>query len=122
VCAPFSPRSVLVIEDNPDNRETLRVLLELWGHPVDVAPDGQQGVEKALDWRPEAAVVDIGLPRLDGYQVARRLREYLGCGVLLVALTAYSGEEDVRKAREAGFNHFTTKPADLDKLQRLLGR
>jgi len=114
-----SSRRVLVVEDNPDSRETLRTLLELWGHHVEVAGDGRQGVEKALDWRPEVAVVDIGLPLLDGYEVARRVKAALD-GVRLIALTAYGQPQDRRRAFEAGFDIHLTKPADPDELRRLL--
>ena len=72
-----APRRVLIVEDSPDGRAMLRLLLELYGFQVEEAADGRQGVEKALAWRPEAAVVDIGLPVLDGYEVARRLRAAL---------------------------------------------
>src|SRR4051794_36853547 len=80
-------RRILVIEDNRDGREMLRLLLECWGHQVQVAEDGRQGVARALAWEPEIAVVDIGLPILDGYQVARRLREVFQDKIFLIALT-----------------------------------
>src|SRR3954469_19524091 len=82
-----APRRVLVVEDNRDSRETLRVLLELWGYNVEEAEDGLEGVRKALAWRPEAAVVDIGMPALDGYGVAREVRANLGHHIYLLALT-----------------------------------
>ena len=75
--APASLRA-LVVEDNWDTRETLQFLLRMWGHRVEAAADGRQGVDKGLAWRPEVAVVDIGLPLLDGYAVARQLRAALG--------------------------------------------
>jgi DNA-binding response OmpR family regulator len=68
------PPRVLVVEDNPDGREALRILLDIQGFAVEAAPDGEQGVQKALSWKPDAAVVDIGLPLLDGFEVARRVR------------------------------------------------
>ena len=71
------PYRVLVIEDHPDGRESLRVLLGLWGYQVEVASDGLVGVEKALSWRPDAAIVDINLPVLDGHEAARRIRAQL---------------------------------------------
>jgi CheY-like chemotaxis protein len=114
------PCRVLVVEDNHDCRETLCMLLRLSGFQVEVAGDGQEGVRKALAWRPEAAVVDIGLPVLDGYQVARRLREALGGRILLVALTGYGLSEDQSLAFAAGFDHHLTKPARLEHLLRLL--
>jgi CheY-like chemotaxis protein len=111
---------VLIIEDSPDSREALRILLSLWGHEVRVAPDGLQGVQQAVAWRPDVAVVDIGLPLLDGYQVARQVRATLGDGIRLIALTAYSQPEDRRQAFEAGFDFHLGKPADLEELSGLL--
>jgi CheY-like chemotaxis protein len=114
------PRRVLVVEDNPDTRESLRSLLCGWGHEVEVAGDGAQGLAKALGWRPEVAVLDIGLPRLDGYQVARRVRPAAGGGVRLIALTGYGSVEDRERAFAAGFDHHLTKPADPEELRRLV--
>ncbi len=114
------PRRVLVVEDNPECRETLRWLLTLSGFQVEVAGDGEEGLRKALDWRPAAAVVDIGLPLLDGYEVARRLRQALDGPLLLIALTGYGQPEDRRRAFAAGFHHHLTKPADPNDLVRLL--
>ncbi len=118
--APPPSRRILVIEDNPDGREVLRLLLGMWGHHVEVEEDGHRGLGKALSWRPEVAVVDIGLPFLDGYEVARRVRAALGRGVLLIALTGYGSPEDRALAFAAGFDHHVTKPADPEELQRLL--
>ena len=117
--APASCR-VLLVEDHPDGRETLKLLLELCGYQVEAAADGRQGVEKGLAWRPEVAVVDIGLPVLDGYEVARRLRAALGGRVVLIALTANGEPKHRRRALEAGFDHHLTKPADVGELLRLL--
>jgi CheY-like chemotaxis protein len=111
---------VLVVEDNDDGRETLRLLLELCGYEVAVAADGVAGVQKAQEFRPDAALIDLGLPRLDGLQVARRLRALFGNAVLLVAVTALAQPEDRRRTREAGFDTHLRKPADFDELQRLL--
>lgn len=113
-------RRILVIEDNDDSRDTLRMLLELWGHVVQVAPDGPQGLEKALQWHPEVALVDIGLPGMSGLEVAQHVRHARQDRIRLIALTAWSGPEDRRRALEAGFHHFMSKPADLDQLARLL--
>ena len=113
-------RRVLVVEDQTDSRETLRALLEIWGHTVEVAPDGPQGLEKALSWRPEVVVLDIGLPKMDGYDVARRLRETLGKDVLIVAWTGYDRREDHRQAYDAGFDFHIAKASDPNVLQKLL--
>jgi two-component system, sensor histidine kinase len=113
-------RRVLIVEDNPDGLEILKLLLEVCGHQVEAAADGQEGLEKGLAWRPEVAVVDIGLPKVDGYAVARRLREALDGGIKLIALTAFSQPEDRQRAVEAGFDHYLTKPADTNALLGLI--
>ncbi|MEX2047559.1 MAG: ATP-binding protein [Chloroflexota bacterium] len=113
-------RRVLLIEDNHDNRTTLRELLEFAGHQVSVASTGTEGVEMALDRRPEVALVDIGLPELDGYQVAERVRSALGHDIVLIALTGYGQPEDIRRALAAGFDAHLAKPLDLDALQALI--
>ena len=124
--APEAPRAcrtsrrVLIVEDSPDNRATLQLLLQSWGHEVEAAGDGLRGVQRALAWRPEVAVVDIGLPLLDGYQVARQIRAALRDDVFLIALTGYGQPENRRRAFEVGFDIHMTKPADLDELSRLL--
>jgi CheY-like chemotaxis protein len=103
---------ILVVEDNRDIRDSLRSLLGLLGHRVEVAPDGVEGVQRALELRPRVALVDIGLPRLDGYQVARRLRSAFGKDILLVAYTAYGDPDDRVRALEAGFDLHLVKPLD----------
>jgi len=114
-------RRVLIIDDNPDGRESLRRLVLTRGFEVEVAEDGPRGVRKALDWEPHVAIVDIGLPVLDGYGVARRIREGLGSRVVLLALTGHSGPEARRMALDAGFDAHLTKATDLDELLLLLG-
>jgi PAS domain S-box-containing protein len=120
---PASPSSigrkfrVLVVEDNPDSAESLRMLLDLSGYEVEVANTGTAGVEAATRFRPHAVVCDIGLPGLDGYQVAQILRKQpdLG-GTRLIAVSGYGRPEDVEKARRAGFHKHLTKPVDPDDL------
>jgi CheY-like chemotaxis protein len=115
------PRRVLIVEDNLDAAETLADLLEHLGLEVRVACDGTAAIEAAREEPPGVALVDIGLPGMDGYEVVRRLREQAGLDqALLVALTGYGQEEDRRRAREAGFHVHLTKPVDLAELQRLL--
>ena len=118
--APVGVRHVLVIEDNADAREMLRIALELDGHRVETAADGVAGVETALRSTPDLVLVDIGLPGLDGYAVARRLRAALGARVTLVALTGYGQTEDRRRTSEAGFDAHLVKPVDPDVLSRAL--
>jgi signal transduction histidine kinase/ActR/RegA family two-component response regulator len=107
---------ILVVEDNEDARQALRVLLEIMGHEVHEAVDGESGIAAALRLRPDFVVVDIGLPRLDGYEVARRLRAALP-RVGLVALSGYGREEDKQRAKEAGFDSHLLKPTGGDRLQ-----
>ena len=110
------PQHVLIVEDHPDGRESLRLLLELLGYQVDVAADGIEGVHKALQGRPEVAIVDLALPRLDGYQVARRLRAALGPSVFLNSHTSNGRPEDRQRALEAGFDVHLVKPVDPGEL------
>jgi signal transduction histidine kinase/CheY-like chemotaxis protein len=116
------PREILLVEDNADLREGLKLLLEEVGHRVEVAADGAEGIELAVARRPAVALVDIGLPKVDGYAVGRRIRQSLGRSVFLVALTGYGLPEDRRRALEAGFDAHLTKPITLDDVQALLAR
>ncbi len=117
-------RRVLIIEDNEDAALSLQDVLELAGHEVHVALDGPSGVEKARAVRPDVVLCDIGLPGMDGYEVARSLQQVgSGCrSALLIALTGYASPEDERLAAEAGFHHHFAKPADLQRLAVLLSR
>ena len=108
------PLQILIVEDNADSRESLEMLLSLCGHEVETAEDGVQGLEKALALRPEVVLLDIGLPRLDGLEVARRLRASLGRQVRLLACTAYSAPEDQLRARTAGCEEVLVKPLDFE--------
>ncbi len=113
-------RRILVVEDNEDAREMLRALLETYGHTVWSEDDGLSGLETALRLRPEVAIVDIGLPELDGYELARRIRAAGGEHMLLIALTGYGSEDDVARAMAAGFDVHLKKPLDYDQLDRVL--
>ena len=118
--AASRPLSILVVEDNDDARETLQTLLELMGHRVDGARDGIAGVQIALASRPDVALVDLGLPGMDGYEVARRLRAEGGLRPYLIALTGYGAREDRDRALEAGFDAHVTKPVAMEALDALL--
>jgi CheY-like chemotaxis protein len=112
-------RRVLLVDDHEDARAMLRMMLELIGHEVAEAGDGLAALEAARAFRPQVAVVDIGLPRIDGYEVARRLRaDPATAGIALIALTGYGQDEDRQRALEAGFDEHLVKPVDE---QRLLG-
>lgn len=113
-------RRIVVVEDNADIRDLLRIKLRQLGHEVDTADDGVKGLETILTSRPEVALVDIGLPALDGYEVARRVRAEIGDQIYLIALTGYGQSEDKKRAMEAGFDVHLTKPADFIDLQNVL--
>jgi CheY-like chemotaxis protein len=113
-------RRLLIIEDNDDARTSLQWLFQLMGYQVDTAADGLEGVRKGLGWRPQVAIIDIGLPGCSGYEVARQLRARLDYHPLLIALTGYSMAEDVQKALAAGFDRHLSKPADMDRLLGML--
>jgi CheY-like chemotaxis protein len=112
-----------VIEDNADAREALRILLEVWGHEVQAAADGPEGVAVARAFGPEVALVDIGLPGVDGYAVGRQLRDLpAGRRPLLVALTGYGQPADRQRAIAAGFDAHLVKPVDTAALAAVLAR
>jgi PAS domain S-box-containing protein len=114
---------VLVADDNLDGAETLSELLRLWGYPVEVVHDGVSALERIQQSPPGLVLLDIGMPGLDGYEVARRLRsDGASREMMLVAITGYGRREDLERAREAGFDHHLTKPVDLEELKALLVR
>ena len=117
---PGRAQTILVVEDNADERESLRVALELQGHRVVAVADGAAALAAARRQRPSAALLDIGLPGMHGYELARRLREELGAGVLLVALTGYGGAAEERRALESGFDRHLTKPVAPEDLAHTL--
>jgi len=116
------PRRIVIVEDNADLRELLRLKLKRLGHKVDAVGDGLSGLEKIVDVQPDLALVDIGLPGIDGYEVASRVRGTLGDGVVLVAVSGFGQPEDKRRAIEAGFDEHITKPADVTDIENLLAR
>lgn len=116
-------RRILIVDDNVDTAESLGMLLGLEGHVVRVAHDGPSALRAAEEFRPEVVLLDIGLPRMDGYQVARHLRERPETATAaLVALTGYGQDEDRRRTRDAGFDAHLLKPVDLDALRAALAR
>jgi signal transduction histidine kinase/CheY-like chemotaxis protein len=118
----LAPRSVLLVEDNEDARETLEMLLRLAGHEVQAEGDGPAGLRRALELRPDIMLVDIGLPMMDGYEVARRIRQADGAQPYLVAITGYGAPEDRQRAIDAGFDAHVVKPVDFDALTEVLRR
>jgi len=113
-------RSILIVEDNVDARDALGALLELEGHVVAAAGEGHEALELVRATDPDIALVDIGLPGIDGYEVARRVRAVDGRRPVLIALTGYGQPEDRRRASEAGFDGLLVKPVDPTALTTLL--
>ncbi|AYQ29633.1 MULTISPECIES: PAS domain-containing protein [unclassified Polaromonas] len=112
---------VLVVDDNVDAGDTLAVVLDMLGAEVRVARDGAQALEVFADYRPSVVLLDIGMPGMNGYEVARAIRSrFAEHPAILVALTGWGQEDDLQRAKEAGFNHHLLKPAEIDALQQLL--
>jgi len=110
-------RTILVIEDNDDARELFCLLLRRQGHRVEEADDGKEGLRRLLELRPDIAFVDVGLPEMSGYEVARRARQIVGKDVRLVAITGYGQPEDAQQAREAGFDQHLVKPVSPEQVR-----
>jgi CheY-like chemotaxis protein len=114
---------VLVIEDNADAAEALNTLLELFGHCATVVADGLKAIEAVRDMKFDVALIDIGLPGIDGYEVARRVRGMPnGKAIRLAAVTGYGEDADKQRAHSAGFDDHLTKPVKIERLQELLSR
>jgi CheY-like chemotaxis protein len=113
---------VLIVEDSPDALQSLRLLLELAGHEVEACADGLTGLARLSTFRPDVALIDLGLPGMDGYAVAREARERPEThAIRLVAVTGYGQAEDRRRALAAGFDLHVTKPVDASMLDEMLG-
>lgn len=118
--APSASKRILVADDNRDGAETMSMLLQLSGHEVYLAHSGAEALEAAKRERPDIAVLDIGLPDLNGYEVAERIRgEAWGERIKLIAVTGWGQPEDKRRALAAGFNYHLTKPVDPTQLEAL---
>jgi two-component system CheB/CheR fusion protein len=113
---------VLVVDDHADAADSTAMLLRLWGFDVEIAHDGLAAVRRAQESRPHCVILDLGLPRVDGYEAARRIRSLPGYGptVMLVAVTGYGQPEDRERTHRAGFDHHLTKPVDPEQLHTLL--
>ena len=118
---PDSKSRILVVDDNPDTTATLALILKRTGHDVHVAHDGLEAVHAAAAFRPDVVLLDIGLPKLNGYEVAQRIRQQEGNQKMaLIAVTGWGQQDDRRRAMEAGFDHHLTKPVELASLMQLL--
>ena len=112
---------VLVVDDNIDAAQSLAMLVEISGHETQVAYDGPSALKAALTWQPDVVLLDIGLPGLNGYEVAMRIRqESKRKDIVLVALTGYGQNSDRKRSQDAGFDHHLVKPADFDEVERIL--
>jgi CheY-like chemotaxis protein len=112
---------ILIVDDNKDGARMLSLLLQRMGNEICVAHDGLEGLESARDFGPDVVLLDIGLPTLDGYEVAKRIRaEPCGQTAVLIAVTGWAREEDRQRTKEAGFNHYLLKPVEPSLLQKLL--
>jgi CheY-like chemotaxis protein len=119
--APSALRRILVVDDNVDAADSLGELLEMLGNEVRTAHDGEAGVAVAEQFRPDVMLMDIGMPKLNGYEAARRIRQHAwGQGILLVALTGWGQEDERKKSADAGFDHHLVKPVRLDDLTQLI--
>ena len=119
---PVSARQLrmLIVDDNVDAAESLAFLLRLDGHEVRTAYDGAFALALAAEYAPEVVLQDIGLPKMNGYEVARRLRQHPATArCLLVAIIGYGEADDLRRSRAAGFDHHLSKPVDFDELANL---
>jgi CheY-like chemotaxis protein len=118
---PEHPLRILVVEDDPESLQMMGALLGLWGYEPRLVPAGPAALAAVEEEMPDVVLLDLGLPGMDGFEVARRLRGRPGGGdVFIAAVTAYRGEEHQRQAREAGFDRYLMKPVDIDTLRQLL--
>ena len=112
---------VLLVDDNTDSSEPLSLLLRAKGYETRVSTDGEEAIETADQFLPDVVVLDLGLPRMDGYELARRLRaRTYGSGLVLVALTGWAGKDVRSKAAEAGFDYHLVKPVNWEELERIV--
>jgi len=117
---PMAQLRVLVVDDNRDAADTLAMILRIYGYATCVAYDGLAALAEAGAFQPNAMVLDIGLPGLDGYSLAERFRKMPAFSrTMLIALTAYRGEEYRRRSQQAGFDHYLVKPAEIKQLKGL---
>jgi CheY-like chemotaxis protein len=120
--AKAKSRRVLVVDDNQDAADSLAMLLGVRGEEVRIAYDGAKALEVERDFKPDVVLLDIGLPAISGYDVAERIRDKRGDKVLIVAITGWGQEKDLRRAEDAGIDHHFTKPVDFEALVALIER
>jgi DNA-binding response OmpR family regulator len=113
-------RRILVVDDNADAADSLGMLFQVRGDEVRIAYDGLEALEIAAQFQPEIVLLDIGMPKISGYDVARRLREARGDSVVIIAISGWGQDEDRKRARDSGFDHHFTKPVDFEALLALI--
>jgi CheY-like chemotaxis protein len=119
--APVEPCRILLVDDNVDAADSLAIILRFAGHDVRVEHDGQAGIAAASESRPDVILLDLGMPRLNGFDACRQIRELSGGGdITIIALTGWGQDEDRRRTREAGFDHHLVKPVEPESLMRLI--
>jgi CheY-like chemotaxis protein len=114
-------RQVLIVEDNVDQAQTLRVFLSMRGHRLEIAATGPAAIEVARRFRPDVVLLDLGLPGFDGFEVARQIKQEYGAAVRIIAVSAYASESDRRQSLDAGCELHLVKPADPRFIESLLG-
>jgi CheY-like chemotaxis protein len=118
---PLRRHLILVVDDNEDAASSLAMMLKIMGNEVRTAHDGEEGIAAAAAFRPDMIILDIGMPRLNGFDACRRIREQpWGRGIFIVALTGWGQEDDKRRSHEAGFDHHLVKPVEPAALEELL--
>jgi signal transduction histidine kinase/CheY-like chemotaxis protein len=115
-------RRIVIVDDNADIRDLLQIKLKKLGHAVETAPDGHAGLRCIDEKRPDIAIIDIGMPGMDGYELAKRVRQQLADGILLIALTGFGQADDRERAAAAGFDEHLTKPIRVEELQQIFMR
>ena len=112
---------ILLVDDSPDSSEPLSLLLQSRGHETQIATDGEGALAAADEFRPDCVLLDLGLPRMDGYEVARQLRARpYGSELILIALTGWAGKDVRSRAAEAGFDYHLVKPVNWDELEKIV--
>ena len=120
---PQNHLRILVVEDDPESLQMMGALLSLWGHEPSLVSSGPPALAAFDEQLPDVVLLDLGLPGMDGFEVARKIRSRRGgMSVLIVAVTAYRSEEHQRQAREAGFDKYLMKPVDIDTLRQVLAQ
>jgi len=118
---PKSPLRILVVDDNPDSALSMAMMLSMMGHDTRTAHDGEEALTTAEAFRPRVVLLDIGLPKLNGYEVAQRIREQdWGTSMFLVAITGWGQDEDRRRSEDVGMNRHMVKPVEPGALDRML--